>query len=159
EQLHAVIEAADPDAVVPVHLHGDGPEAVLGVAQFQVAEAAGLGALVAPGQQRLPLRRELLDAATHSFGGVEAALAVPRQEMRSAEARTGRLRSAELAWFIAIRAPLAQELALGGKLLHAVVVLVGDEQWSVRRQDNPTGAIELPIPSTPLAPFADQLAG
>jgi hypothetical protein len=44
EALDTIVEAAHPYPAVPVHLDGDGPKAVLGIAEFEIAEAAaGMG--------------------------------------------------------------------------------------------------------------------
>src|SRR5262249_47404586 len=93
ELLHAVVQAADPDAVVAVEHDADGTEGELAEAEFQAAEAAGLVALVAPGQERFAFGRQLLHPAGNAFGGVQPALAVLGQEMRAAEARAGMLGS------------------------------------------------------------------
>ena len=48
EALHAIVQAADPHAVVSVEHDADGPECVLQVAEVVRAEAARLVSFVAP---------------------------------------------------------------------------------------------------------------
>src|SRR5262249_18429199 len=107
ECLDPIVQAADPHAVPLVHEDPDRPEGPLGESRLQGAEPAGFAALVAPGLQRLPLGGELLHPAERPLGGVDPAQAIPRQEVRPAEARALRLVAAELAQPGAVLAPLA----------------------------------------------------
>src|SRR5262245_11072143 len=99
EDLHAVVQAADPHPVVSVDHDADRSESGARIAGLQGAETARLIALVAPGQERFPVGRQLLDTADSPLRGVKPALAVLSQKMRSAKSRTSLVIAAELARF------------------------------------------------------------
>src|SRR5262249_41003212 len=111
ECLDPIVQAADPHGVPPVREDPDRPEGGPGEFRLQGAEPAGFAALVAPGMPRLPLCGELLHPAERPLCGVDAAHAIPRQEVRPAEARALRLVAAELARPGAVLAPPAPELS------------------------------------------------
>src|SRR5690348_8440863 len=74
EPLNATADGTDPDSIMPIDANGDWPLED-GLAIFEAAEgapeAARLDVIVSPGQQELTVRRELLDPAHRSLGGVE----------------------------------------------------------------------------------------
>src|SRR5262249_46813882 len=110
ECLDPIVQAADPHAVPPVHEDTDRPERVPGEPGLEGAEPARLAALVAPGTQWLAVGRDLLHPAESPLRGIDPTLAIPRQEVRPAEARALGLVAAELTRPGAVFAPFAQEL-------------------------------------------------
>jgi hypothetical protein len=76
ENAHAILPSTFIHAVVFIDHDTDRSESVLRFSELVSAEATRLGALITPGQKRLALGGQLLDASEHSLRGVEAAFAV-----------------------------------------------------------------------------------
>src|SRR5262249_55919139 len=121
-------------------------------------EAAWLIALLPPRREEPPVGREHLDAAANPFGRVEPALAVAGEEVWPTEAGMGRRTSAELSGLRPVASPGRVELAVEREPLDPVVLLIGDVEAAIRRQHDPSGAVQLARPGAAAAELAHEAA-
>src|SRR5262249_33803857 len=127
------------------------------LAAEDAAETARLVLVVAPGQQELSVRRELLDAPHGCLGRVDVALAIEGHELRAAVPPCRDDVPAELPRLDAVFPPLRDELPLGIEDLHAAVRLVRDVEAAVPPGGEAAREVEFPVAGAALAPLLDEL--
>src|SRR5579863_3064508 len=161
ELLDATTHGTYPDPLMPVDTDADRP-LERGCTIFETGEDAAKTArfvvVVSPGEQELTLRRELLDAAHRTFGGVNVSLAVESQELWPTHPRADRDNASELPLFGPVFPPLEQQIPLGIEHLHTAVGLVGNIQPAVPADREPARAVEFPITASSPAPLPQELA-
>ncbi len=149
ELLNAAVDRRDPNVVVRIDGDADG---AFEVRDFVIeageltTEATGFIFQTAPRQDWFAVTSQLLDSAHHSFGCVEIACFVEREE----------LRAAELAGLSAVLAKLGNESAVLAEDLHAAVRLVGDIDAIIGADRNADGKFKLSVVGTFLAPLCDE---
>src|SRR6185295_19362199 len=122
------------------------------------AEAAGVGAVRAEGQERLAAGGELLNPSELRFGGENVPLPVDGDEVGAAGPILQALDAVELTGLCAILSPLAEELPLRIEPLHPAIHLVGDVERAIRGKGDAARLVELSIAGPQAAPFAQELA-
>src|SRR5262249_56595090 len=158
--LEAAAAGTAPDPVEPIDADADRAffNAAL-LAAEDAAETARLVLVVAPGQQELSVRRELLDAPHGCLGRVDVALAVEGHELRAAVSTFRNDVPAELPRLDAVFSPLRDELPLGIEDLHAPVRLVRDVEAAVPPGGQAARVVELAVAGAALAPLLEELPG
>ena len=161
ELLNAAVDRRDPNVVV--RIDGD-PDGAFEVRDFVfeagelTAEATGFIFQTAPRQDWFVVTSQLLDSAHHSFGCVEIACFVEREELWAADSRFRICVAAELAGLSTVLAELGDEFAVFVEDLDSPIRLVGDIDVIIGAYRESARKVEFTILFAGLAPLAQQLA-